>query len=60
MEAGGFGSGTPSAKKFCSFLQVELKFRTILIKNNAFKTWHKNWQRNMIHLVALSGYVGSG
>ena len=27
------------------------------MKNNAFKTWHRNWQRNMIQLVALMGYM---
>ena len=30
------------------------------MKNNAFKTWYRNWQRNMIQLVALMGYVGGG
>ena len=30
------------------------------MKNNAIKTWHRNWQRNMIQLVALMGYMGSG
>ena len=48
----------PSARKFCIFLQKSLNFRAILIKNNAFKTWHRNWQRNMIQLVALMGYMG--
>ena len=59
-EARGFGGGAPSARKFCIFLQIKLNFRAILIKNNAFKTWHSTWQRNMILLVALLGYVGSG
>ena len=59
-EEQGFGGGAPSARKFCIFLQTKLNFRATLIKNNAFKTWHRNCQRNMIQLVALSGYVGSG
>ena len=29
-------------------------------EDNAFKTWHRNWQRIMIQLVALIGYVGGG
>ena len=36
--------GAPSARKFCIFLQKELNFRAILMKNNAFKTLHRNWQ----------------
>ena len=43
----GSGGGVSSARKFCMFLQNELIFRAILIENNAFKTWHKNWQPNM-------------
>ena len=54
------GGGAPSARKFCIFLQKQLNFRAILIKNIAFKTWHRNWQRNMIQQVALMGYVGGG
>ena len=50
----------PSAQKFCIFLQNELNFKAILIENNAFKTWHRNRQPNMIQLVALMGYMGSG
>ena len=56
----GCGGGAPSARKFCIFLQNELNFRAILIENNAFRTWDKNWQPNMIQLVTLMGYVGSG
>ena len=48
------------ARKLCIFLQNQLNFRAIVIKNNAFKTWHKNWQHNMIQLVAIMGYVGGG
>ena len=56
----GFGGGVSSARKFCIFLQNELNFRAILIKNITFETWHRNWQRNVIQLVALMGYMGSG
>ena len=56
----GSGGEASSARKFCMFLQNELNFRAILIQNNAFKTWHRNWQPNMIQLVALVGYMGSG
>ena len=70
----GSGGGTPTARKFCIFSQNELNFRAILIeniafilnfrailiKNIAFRTWHRNWQPNMIQLVALMGYMGSG
>ena len=56
----GAGGGGSSARKFCIFLQHELNFKAILIENNAFKTWHKNWQPNMIQLIALMGYTGSG
>ena len=59
-EARGCGGGAPSARKFCIFLQNQLNFRAILIKNNAFKTWHRNYQPSMIELVALMGYMGSG
>ena len=60
--AGGLGSGggASSAQNFCIFLQNELNFRAILIENNAFRTWHKNWQPNMIQLGALMGYMRSG
>ena len=62
VAGGQWGSGgeTPSSQKFLIFLQKYLNFRAILIKNNAFKTWHKNWLRNMIQLVASMGYMGSG
>ena len=56
----GSGGGASSARKFCLFSQNELNFRAILIKNIAFKTWRRNWQRNIIQLVALMGYMGSG
>ena len=53
---GGSGGRAPSA-------HISLKkityFQSYFIKNNAFKTWHRNWQRNMIQLVALMGYMGS-
>ena len=60
--AGGLGSGgrASRAQNFCIFLQNELNFRAILIENNAFRTWHKNWQPNMIQPVALMGYMRSG
>ena len=50
------GGGASSARKFCMFLQNELNFRVILIENNAFKMWHRNWQPNMIQLIPLMGY----
>ena len=56
----GSGGEAPSARKYCIFLQNELNFGAILTKNNAFKTWHRNWQRNMIQLIALMGCMGSG
>ena len=56
----GSGGGASSDRKFCIFLQNELNIRAILIKSVAFKTWHRNWQRNVIQLVALMGYMGSG
>ena len=43
--------------KIFHFLAKITYFRGILINNNAFKTWHRNWQRNMIQLIALMGYV---
>ena len=54
------GGGASSARKFCIFSQNELNFRAILIRNIDFKTWRRNWQRNIIQLVALMGYMGSG
>ena len=59
-EVRGSGGGAPSARKFCIFLQKQLNFRVIVIKNIAFKTWHRNWQHNVIQLVALMAYVGDG
>ena len=56
----GVSGRASSARKFCIFLHNELNFRAILIENNAFKTWHRNWQPNMIQLIALMGYMGSG
>ena len=56
----GSGGGASSARKFCIFSQNELNFRAILIKNIAFKTWRRNWQRNIIQLAVLMGYMGSG
>ena len=55
----GSGGGASNAQNFCIFLQNELNFIAILIENNAFRTWHKNWQPNMIQLVALMGYMRS-
>ena len=43
----------PALKNFAFFCKINI----ILVKNNAFKTWHGNWQCNMIQLVALIGYV---
>ena len=37
----GVGSGALSARKFCMFLLRELNFWPILIKMNAFETWHR-------------------
>ena len=51
---------SPQRSKIFHFLQKELNFRATLIKNNAFKTWHRNWQRNVIQVVALMGFVGGG
>ena len=51
---------SPPLENFAVFLQNELNFRAILIENNAFRSWHRNWQPNMILLVALMGYMGSG
>ena len=59
-ETWGLGVEPPALKIFAFFLQNELNFIAILIKNNAFRTWHKNWQPNMIQLVALMGYMRSG
>ena len=57
---GGLGAEPPALKIFAFFLQNELNFKAILIENNAFRPWHKNWQSNMIQLGALMGYMRSG
>ena len=44
---GGVGAEPPALEKFAFFCKKK-NFSAILIKNNAFKTWHRNWQRNMI------------
>ena len=60
-EAGGMEAEPSALENFAFFLQKLFNFRgAILMKNNAFKTWHRNWQCNMIQLVALMGYVGGG
>ena len=41
--AGGTGVWGPQRLKILHFFQKYLNFRAILIKNNAFKTWHRNW-----------------
>ena len=56
----GFWERAYSSRNFCIFLQNVLNFRAVLTENNAFKTWHRNWQPNMIQLIALMGYMGSG
>ena len=57
---GVWGRGSPQRSKIFYFFAKKLNFRAILVKNNAFKTWLKNWQCNIIQLVALMGYVGGG
>ena len=57
---GVWGRSPQRSKILRFFFQKQRNFRARLIKNNAFKTWHRNWQRNIIQLVALMGYVGSG
>ena len=42
-EAWGSGGGAPVLENFCFFFQ-KLNFRSVLIKNNGFETWHRNWQ----------------
>ena len=56
---GGLGAEPPALKNFAFFCKNNL-ILDILIKNNAFKMGHRNWQRNMIQQVALMGYVVSG
>ena len=55
----GSGGKDPNARKFCILCKNNL-ILGLLTKNIAFKTWYRNWQRNMIQLVALMGYVGDG
>ena len=47
-EARGRGAEPPALKKFAFFCKKQFNSRAILIKDSAFKTWHRNWQRNMI------------
>ena len=56
---GGLGAEPPALKNFAFFCKNNL-ILDILIKNNAFKMGHRNWQRKMIQQVALMGYVVSG
>ena len=58
-EAGGLRTEPPAIENFAFFCKNNLIFGAIVI-NNVFKTWHRNWQHNMIQLVALMGYVGGG
>ena len=53
---GGLGAEPPALENFAFFCKNN-NFRAILMKNNAFKTWNRNWQRNIIQLVALMGYA---
>ena len=39
---GGVGAEPPALENF-ALKKKQLSFRAILIKNNAFKTWHRNW-----------------
>ena len=39
---GGLGAEPPTLENFAFSLQKLLNFKAILIKNNAFKTWHTN------------------
>ena len=55
----GLGAESPALENFAFFCKNN-NFRAIVIKNNAFKTWHRNCQHNMIQLVALMAYVGDG
>ena len=56
---GGLGAEHP-ALEIRENHMLSTKCYGFLIKNNAFKTWHRNWLRNMIQLVVLMGYVGGG
>ena len=55
---GGLGAEPPTLEIL--HFAKQLNFKAILIKNNAFKTWHRNRQSNMIQLVALMDYSESG
>ena len=55
-----WGQSTQCLKFLHFFAKNNLILELFKKNNNAFKTWHRNWQRNMIQLVALMGYVGSG
>ena len=57
---GGVGAEPPALKNFALFCKNNPNFGAISVKSNAFRTWHRNWQRTMIQLVALMGYMGSG
>ena len=39
---GSLGAEPPTLKNFAFFCKNNFNFRAILIKNNAFKTWHRN------------------
>ena len=41
---GGLEALPPALENFAFFLQKQLYFRDILIKNNVFETWLRNWQ----------------
>ena len=56
----GLGAEPQRSKILHFFCKNNLIFRAIVIKNIAFKTWHRNWQYDMIQLVALMFYVGDG
>ena len=45
------GAEPPALENFAFFAKITY-FRIVLIKNDVFKTWHRNWRRNMILLVA--------
>ena len=46
------GSGSPNARKFCSFLQKLFNFWAILIKNKVLKPGIEIGSANMIKVVA--------
>ena len=55
-DTGVFGKEPPALEK-CAFFCKNNLILGVFNKNNIFKTWHRNWQGNMIQLVALMGYV---